>query len=60
MKDEDVYMFNKEVNGSPWWGNNLIPLYSWVLHNQSTCTKWIRFWLPSFVWKEILCEDVFF
>jgi hypothetical protein len=28
MEDEDVYMFNKEVNGSLRWGNNLLPQYS--------------------------------
>ncbi len=58
MEDEDVYMFNGEANGSPRWGNNLLPQYSWVLHNQSTCTKWIGFWIASFIREEILCEDV--
>jgi hypothetical protein len=27
MEDEDVYMFNMETNGSPRWGNNLLPQY---------------------------------
>jgi len=58
MEHEDVYMFNKEANGSLRWGNNLLPQYSWILHDQSTCTKWIRFWLPSFIQEEILCKDV--
>jgi hypothetical protein len=28
MEDEDVYMFNREANGSPRWGNNLLSQYS--------------------------------
>jgi hypothetical protein len=32
MEDEYVYKFNKEANGSPRWGNNLLPQYSWILH----------------------------